>query len=61
MKKTKITYTVAREGHEEIFDDKTTAKLVYQKTKEDYPETVLRKTIETIEVLEYHENSGCWL
>ena len=61
MKTEKITYTVAREGYEEQFDNRITAKLVYRRMKEEYPETVLRKTITRVEILEFDDNSECWL
>ena len=61
MKTEKIIYTVAREGYEEQFDNRITAKFVYRKMKEEYPETVLRKTITRVETLEFDDNSECWL
>lgn len=61
MKTETIIYTVAREGYAEQFDNRITAKLVYRQWKEEYPETVLRKTITRIETLEFDDNSECWL
>ena len=61
MKTEKIIYTVAREGYEKQFDNRITAKLAYRKIKEEYPETVLRKTITRVETLEFDDNSECWL
>lgn len=61
MKTEKITYTVAREGYAEQFDDRNTAKLIYKQWKEEYPETVLRKTITTVEKLWFDDKSECWL
>lgn len=61
MKTEKIIYTVAREGYEEQFDNRITAKLVYRKWKEEYPETVLLKIIARVETLVFDDNSECWL
>ena len=61
MKTEKIIYTVVREGYEKQFDHRITAKLAYRKIKEEYPETVLRKTITRVETLEFDDNSECWL
>jgi hypothetical protein len=61
MKTEKIVYTVAREGYAEQFDNRITAKRIYRKWKEEYPETILRKTITRVETLEFDDNSECWL
>lgn len=63
MKTEKITYTVAREGYEAQFSNRIAAKFVYRRMKEEYPETVLRKTITRVETLEFefNDNSECWL
>ena len=61
MKTETIVYTVAREGHAKTFDNRITAKVVYRQWKEEYPETVLRKTIVTVQTLEFDDKSECWL
>ena len=61
MKTEKIIYTVAREGYAEHFDNRITAKLAYRRAKEEYPETVLRKTITRVETLVFDDKSECWL
>ena len=61
MKTENIIYTVAREGYAEQFDNRITAKLVYRRWKEEYPETVLRKTITKVETLIFDDKIECWL
>ena len=60
MKTETIIYTVERKGHTETFNNRITAKVVYRKMKEEYPETVLRKTIVTVQTLEFEDKSECW-
>ena len=61
FKKETIFYTLTREGYTKRFTNRITAKIAYRKMKEQYPDTVLTKTIIRATEMTFDDKSECWL